>query len=92
MLSLSNLDHVSVDKPPQIGGSFIDEISLIHLPVLPHPWPVGAADRVRRFDGLCELAWLQIVGPAEVDAVASIVTVYTAMSDDRASTVQSHLC
>lgn len=88
VISLSNLHHVSVDKPPQIVGSFIDEISLTHLPVLPHPWPADSADHVRRFDGLCELALLRIVGPAEVEAVASIVTVYTAMSDDRASTVQ----
>ncbi|MFF5706587.1 hypothetical protein ACFY7H_29475 [Streptomyces sp. NPDC012794] len=92
VLSLSNLHHVSVDKPPQIGGSSIDEVSLTHLPVLPHPWPAGAADRVRRLDGLCELAWLRIFGPAEVDAVTSIVTLYTAMSDDRASTVQNQLC
>ncbi|MFF2580646.1 hypothetical protein [Streptomyces goshikiensis] len=91
IICLSNLHHVSIDKPPQIAGSFIDEISLIHLPVLPHPWPADTTDRVRRFDGLCELAWLRIAGPAEVDAVAPIVTVYTAMSDDRASTVQNHL-
>ena len=85
VISLSNLHHVSVDKPPQIGGSFIDEISLIHLPAPPHPWPADTVDRVRRFDGLCELAWLRIVGPAEIEAVASIVTIYTATSDDRAS-------
>ncbi|GJF34991.1 hypothetical protein KNE206_76910 [Kitasatospora sp. NE20-6] len=83
VVSLSNLHHVSVDKPPQIVGSFIDEISLVHLPKLPHPWPADAIDRVRRFDGLCELAWLRITGPVEIDAVASIVTVYTAMSDDQ---------
>ncbi|MFB7256982.1 hypothetical protein [Streptomyces nojiriensis] len=91
VVSLSHLHHVSVDKPPQIAGSFIDEISLIHLPALPHSWPADAAGRIRRFDGLCELAWLRIVGPTELDAVASIVTVYTATSDDRASMVQSPL-
>jgi hypothetical protein len=32
-----------------------------------------------------ELAWLRIVGPVEVDDVASIVTVYSAMSDDEAA-------
>ncbi|WP_328743979.1 hypothetical protein OHT57_01510 [Streptomyces sp. NBC_00285] len=89
VISLSNLHHLSVDKCPPLDGNFIDEISLIHLPALPNPWPADAADRVRRFDGLCELAWLRIVGPAEVDAVASILTVYTAMSDDRASTVRN---
>ncbi len=86
VIAFSNLYYLSVGKPPQIGGSFIDEISLTHLPKLPHSWPTDAAGRVGRFDGLCELAWLRIVGPAEVDAVASIVTVYTAMSDDQAST------
>jgi hypothetical protein len=35
--------------------------------------------------GLSELAWLRIIGPTEVDVIASIVTVYTAMSDDEAS-------
>ncbi|WP_457028619.1 hypothetical protein [Kitasatospora sp. P5_F3] len=88
MISLSNLHHVSVAKPPQIAGSFIDEISLIHLPKLPHTWPADAARGVRRFDGLSDLAWLRIVGPAQVDAIGSIVTVYTAMSDDQASTIQ----
>ncbi|MEW2373472.1 hypothetical protein AB0940_29485 [Streptomyces sp. NPDC006656] len=85
VIALSNLRYISVDKPPELVGSFIDEISLIHLPKLPYSWPADAAGRVRRFDGLCELVWLRIVGPAEVDAVASTVTVYTAMSDDRAS-------
>jgi hypothetical protein len=88
VIALSNLHHVSVDRPPQIAGSFIDEICLVHLPKLPHAWPADAAGRVRRFDGLGELAWLRIVGPVEVDAVASIVTIYTAMSDDQASTDQ----
>jgi hypothetical protein len=40
---------------------------------------------VGRFGGLPELAWLRIVGPVEVDDVASIVTVYSAMSDDEAA-------
>src|SRR3954447_20142084 len=58
VISLSNLYHLSVDKRPPLDGNFIDEISLIHLPALPNPWPADAPDRVRRFDGLCELAWL----------------------------------
>ncbi|MFF7886235.1 hypothetical protein ACH40F_32275 [Streptomyces sp. NPDC020794] len=86
MIELSNFHYVSVSKPPEISGCFIDAISLIHLPKTPHPWPGDAASRVRRFDGLPELAWLRILGPAEVDAMASIVTVYTAVSDDEDST------
>ena len=78
MISLSNLRYVSVAKPLEISGSFIDAIFLIHLPKMPPQWPADAADRVGRFDGLCELAWLRILGPPEVDVVASIVTIYTA--------------
>ncbi|WP_328622843.1 hypothetical protein [Streptomyces sp. NBC_00354] len=36
-----------------------------------------------------ELAWLRISGPAEVDVVASILTVYTAMSDDEAEQIST---
>ncbi|MFF4563648.1 hypothetical protein [Streptomyces sp. NPDC001435] len=85
VISLSGLYYATVSKPPEISGCFVDEISLAHLPRTPHPWPEGAAGRVGRFDGLSELAWLQIIGPAEVDVIAAIVTVYTAMSDDEAS-------
>lgn len=52
---------------------------------MPQLWPDEAAGMVRRFGGLPELAWLRIVGPIEVDVVASIVTIYSAMSDDEAS-------
>ena len=44
---------------------------------------------VHRFSGLPELAWLRIVGPIEVDVVAAIVTIYSAMSDDEASAEQT---
>jgi hypothetical protein len=88
VISLANLHHVSVDKPPQLSGS-VDKISLIHLPKMPHPWPDDAAGLIRRFDGMPELAWLRIVGPTEVDVIASIVTVYTAPSDDEASADQT---
>ncbi|MCX5380356.1 hypothetical protein [Streptomyces sp. NBC_00091] len=89
VISLSDLRHVAVSKPPEISGCYIDAISLTHLPVMPHPWPQDAADRVVRFNGLNELAWLRISGPAEVDVVASIVTVYTAMSDDEAEQIRT---
>ncbi|MEH0573059.1 MULTISPECIES: hypothetical protein [Streptomyces] len=85
VISLANLHHISVDKPPQLSG-FVDKIFLIHLPKMPHPWPDEAAGLVRRFDGMPELAWLRIVGPTEVDVIASIVTIYAAPSDDEAST------
>ncbi|MFD9082599.1 hypothetical protein ACFYYM_30850 [Streptomyces erythrochromogenes] len=40
------------------------------------------------FNGLHALAWLRIGGPAEVDVVASTVTVYTAMSDVEAERIR----
>ncbi|MCX4632310.1 hypothetical protein [Streptomyces sp. NBC_01443] len=89
VISLSDLRYVAVSKPPEISGCFIDAISLTHLPEMPHPWPEDAAGRVGRFNGLNELAWLRISGPAEVDVVASILTVYTAMSDDEAEQIST---
>jgi hypothetical protein len=88
VISLSNLYYVSIAKPVELSGCFIDAISLIHLPKMPSPWPEGAADRVGRFEELGELAWLRISGLAEVDVVASIVTIYTAMSDNEAESPQ----
>ncbi|MFJ7201922.1 hypothetical protein ACIQWR_00090 [Streptomyces sp. NPDC098789] len=87
VISLSNLHSV---RPwsPGLGGSFIDEMSLVHLPKLPSPWPAEAVGRLDRSEDLPELVWLKITGPLEVDAVASIVTVYQAQSDDAASVLR----
>ncbi|MFI5527647.1 hypothetical protein ACIA8O_03720 [Kitasatospora sp. NPDC051853] len=85
VISLSRVRHLSLGNPASLSGSFVDEISLVHLPKLPHAWPAGAERLVKRFDGLEELVWLRIVGPATVDAVASLATVYTAISDDEIS-------
>ncbi|WP_329378558.1 hypothetical protein OG625_10290 [Streptomyces sp. NBC_01351] len=87
VISLSDVRYAAVSKPPEISGCFVDAISLTHLPVMPHPWPEDAVGLVGRFNGLNELARLRIDGPAEVDVVASIVTVYTAMSDDEAERI-----
>ncbi|MFE0457797.1 hypothetical protein ACFW1A_00880 [Kitasatospora sp. NPDC058965] len=73
---------------PELAPVFIDGISLIHLPESPSPWPAEAVARLERSDDLPELVWLKITGPLEVDAVASIVTVYQAQSDDAASALQ----
>lgn len=89
VISLADLRYVSLSKPPEISGCFIDAISLTHLPVMPHPWPEDAGGLVSRFNGLNELAWLRIRGPAELDVVASIVTVYTAMSDAEAGQIKT---
>ncbi|MEV0912270.1 hypothetical protein [Streptomyces hokutonensis] len=86
IISLAGLRHVGLSKGPGISGYFVDAICVTHLPRTPLPWPEEAAALVRRFDGLEELVWLRLVGPAEIDVIASIVTVYVAMSDDEAST------
>ncbi|WP_329260860.1 hypothetical protein OIE43_35540 [Streptomyces pseudovenezuelae] len=88
VISLGGVRYVSVAKDSDVEG-FVDEISLMHLPRTPWPWPAETAAMVGRFGGLPELAWLRIVGPVEVDVVASIVTVYSAMSDDEASVDRS---
>ncbi|MFF1838001.1 hypothetical protein ACFVXE_27905 [Streptomyces sp. NPDC058231] len=88
VISLANVHYVSVAKGADLHG-FVDEISLIHLPKMPQLWPDEAADMVGRFGGLPELAWLRIVGPIGVDVVASLVTIYSAMSDNKASADQT---
>lgn len=87
VVSLSNLYSVRPWEPG-LGASFIDGISLVHLPKLPLPWPAEAVGRLDRSEGLPELVWLKIAGPIEVDAVAAIVTVYQAQSDDAASVLR----
>ncbi|MFD7259129.1 hypothetical protein [Streptomyces sp. NPDC059874] len=87
VISLSNLYSVRPWEPG-LGASFIDGISLIHLPKMPSPWPAEAIGRLDRSEDLPELVWLRIFGPIEVDAVAAIVTVYQAQSDDEASVLR----
>ncbi|MFI5534166.1 hypothetical protein ACIA8O_37080 [Kitasatospora sp. NPDC051853] len=87
VVSLSNLHSVRPWEP-ELTPSFIDGISLIHLPTLPSPWPAEAVGRLDRSEDLPELVCLRIAGPLEVDAVASIVTVFQAQSDDAASVLR----
>ena len=84
--SLTNLYSVRPIEP-DVWGAFIDEIAITHLPQLPLPWSVDAVGRLGRTEDLPALAWLRIIGPVEVDALAAIVTVYHAPSDDEASTL-----
>ncbi|MEV7547331.1 hypothetical protein [Streptomyces sp. NPDC089915] len=87
LISLSNLYSVRPCEPG-LAPTFIDGISLIHLPALPSPWPAEAVGRLDRTEDLPELAWLRISGPLDIDALAAIVTVYQAQSDDAASVLQ----
>jgi hypothetical protein len=75
VISLASLYSVR-PLDPEFDWSFTDEISLTHLPKLPLPWPIEAHGRLERTESVPELAWLRISGPAEVDALAAIVTVY----------------
>lgn len=84
VISLANLYSVRPIES-DVSGAFIDEIAITHLPKLPIPWSVDAVGRLERSDDLPELAWLRVIGPIEVDALAAIVTVYQAPSDDEAS-------
>ncbi|MET8783500.1 hypothetical protein [Streptomyces sp. NPDC004589] len=87
VISLSDLHSVRPWEPG-LDISFIDGISLVHLPKLPLPWPAEAVGRLDRSEDLPELVWLRITGPIEVDAVAAVVTVYQAQSDDAASVLR----
>ncbi|MGX9890923.1 hypothetical protein [Streptomyces sp. NPDC002276] len=86
IISLAGVRHVGLSKSPGLSGCFVDAISVIHLPRTPLPWPEEAAALVGRSGGPEELVWLRLGGPAEIDVIASIMTVYVAMSDDEAST------
>jgi hypothetical protein len=87
VVSLANLYSVRPIEP-DVWGAFIDEIAITYLPRLPSPWSVDAVARLERSEALPALAWLRIVGPVEVDALAAIVTVYQAPSDDEASVLR----
>jgi hypothetical protein len=84
VISLANPYSVGPIEP-NVSGAWIDEVTVTHLPELPQPWPADAVGRLARTTDLPALAWLRIVGPVEVDALAAIVTVYQAASDDEAS-------
>ncbi|PJN22961.1 hypothetical protein [Kitasatospora sp. CB02891] len=87
VISLAGLRSVRPWQPAP-APSCINGISLTHLPELPLPWPAEAVGRLDRTEDLPALVRLRIVGPLEIDAVASIVTVYRAPSDDAASALR----
>ena len=87
VISLANL-HAVRPIEPDVSGAFIDEIAITHLPTLPLPWPVDAVGRLARAKDVPALAWLRIIGPVEIDALAAIVTVYQAPSDDEVSVLR----
>lgn len=84
-ISLASIHHLSIDKFPEPSGSFLDKASVVHLPVPPAAWPDGLT-AIRRQPELPELAWIQLIGPMEIEIIASIVTVFIALSDEAART------
>ncbi|XUL87830.1 hypothetical protein ACQ86D_15060 [Streptomyces galilaeus] len=42
IISLAGLRHVGLSKGPGLSGSFVDAISVTHLPRTPLPWPEEA--------------------------------------------------
>jgi hypothetical protein len=74
VLSVEGVRYLSIEKAHDFEQSFIDEV---HISLLPQEgdWPVGARDLVSRFDGLSELVWIRLVGPAEIEIVCQILTV-----------------
>ncbi|MCE7005935.1 hypothetical protein LWC34_24340 [Kibdelosporangium philippinense] len=73
IISMSGIYSLAMTKPRELGPGFVDEISLTHLPPSPESWAIAKCQGVDH-----ELVWVRIVGPTEVDVVASIVQVYEA--------------
>ncbi|WP_378730724.1 hypothetical protein [Nocardia brasiliensis] len=84
-ISLERVYLLSIDKAAESWGCSLDKASVVHLPVPPAPWPNGFTS-IRRHPGLPELARIQLIGPMEIEIVASILTVFIASSDDIART------
>ncbi|MEV5414432.1 hypothetical protein AB0K60_37050 [Thermopolyspora sp. NPDC052614] len=74
---LEGVRYFSISKGDDIGGSFVDQISVTYLPRVGSPWPEEAEKLVVRFEGLPELYWLRTVGPTEMHAIAAKMVVLT---------------
>lgn len=74
---LERVRYFNIDKGPEIGGSFVDEIKVTHLPAGNLPWPAEAESLVVRFDGLPDLYWVQVIGPTPISGISQIMTVST---------------
>ncbi|MFF4985568.1 hypothetical protein ACFY19_00180 [Streptosporangium saharense] len=67
--------HFSMSKGTDLEGAFVDEISVSYLPRNDQPWPPGPEKLVPRFDGLPQLYWVRIIGPAMLTVIAPIMNV-----------------
>ncbi|MFB9681086.1 hypothetical protein [Streptosporangium vulgare] len=72
---LEDVRYFKISKGDDLVSVFVDEVSVLCLPKTSQSWPDGAEGLVTRFDGLPELYWVRIIGPATISAVAAIMTV-----------------
>ncbi|MGW0810628.1 hypothetical protein [Nonomuraea sp. NPDC002799] len=76
-LLLEDVRHVALGKGPDLESSLVDEVTLTPLLRTAATWPAEADALVTRFDGLPDLYWLRLVGPATITAVGAIITIST---------------
>ncbi|MGW1463140.1 hypothetical protein ACWCPT_02120 [Streptomyces sp. NPDC002308] len=74
-LHLEGVYAISLQKPTDVDGSFVDSLSVKHLPSGDDPWPGGAEDLLRKHSGLPDLYWIRLEGPFAVEAAVSVLTV-----------------
>jgi len=67
-ISLRQIRYLRLDKPPEISGSFVDEIRATYLPD-DGKWPAEAEKMVIRFKGLPGLIWFKVIGPTGINAI-----------------------
>jgi hypothetical protein len=77
---LDGVYRISVQKPPDPSGSFVDEAWVKVLPKVPKPWPGEAEGLVTRHEHLPDLIWLKVVGPTAIDVVAATIIVSVAQA------------
>jgi hypothetical protein len=75
VIALGCVYRISVGKPPDAVGSFVDEARVSLLPQHPALWPDGAEELVRRHENLPNLFWLKVIGPTTVDVVGANLSV-----------------
>ncbi len=72
---LRRVRYFSIEKPPELNGSFVDDIRATHLPTGDEPWPAGAEKMVGRFSGLPDLIWLEVIGPTGIEVICEAMSV-----------------
>lgn len=71
---LEGIRHLSVGNSVSVeGGALVDDIRVVHLSSDGAEWPPGVEKFVRPFPGLPELVWIRIIGPVEVNVIASLI-------------------